>query len=681
MPLPQSFLRPRPAYARVSATATFTLLLLFTLLVFFAAAQTQVQKNDYRVRYASSERVFYPEHFFNTRDGGTVISGRIGYWNDSSKLFVMKIDRFGNSLWSKYISNQGRVSEYNACETSDGGIVFAGSSSLSPAPEMTNICLYKFGCNGELLWSKMLSVPGITGTYSSMRPFSLREGRNSDIILSASNTSSAPTEQIALICRINASGNLVWSKSYQGYDQNAAEYASSCFYANDKIIVFGYKRIVTTYIDYDRRLFAMRLNYETGDMEFIRGYAYSEFYTNYSLYLGATKVHFDVSQLSDNRFAIFGVFANGTKTEGYFYKIIIGADLLIASARAYAVPVPLHQGWAKISVFPNGNVNIVSALNNGDPNTHLFWYTADSLHSVKKSVVFPTGADAVALQYNVAQNGSAGSNYALGLASNVVQKYVVEAASFENDNPEMRACLQTRDTNLVTQVNFNPGYFTWSWTAVKTGTALLFPLPALAEDIQLTTTFVCKGGSYQGPGLSCNATLPVKLLSFTGQALSAGNLLEWTTEEHGDAENYVLQSSEDGLNFKDIFTQLVQPATGNRRYTYFDKQPHAAAAIQYRVQSTLPDGSKSFSKLITLKRSAAVKQFSVYPNPARNTVSIAGGAQPEKVEWFNASGVRVKSVISPEIGQPLNIAGLPKGLYLVRIYQQGIITHIKMIRN
>lgn len=683
MPL-SPFLPSRPAYARLGPVATAVLLLLFTLPGLFSAAQTQVQKNDYRVQYASSERVFYPEHFFNTRDGGTVISGRIGHWEDSAKLFIMKIDRFGNSLWSKYISNQRRVSEYNACETADGGIVFTGSAYLSPAPERTNICLYKFSCSGQLLWSKMLTVPGLTTIYG-MRPFSLREGRNSDVILSASNSSSTASDQIALICRINASGDLIWSKSYQGNQvsfPDGVEYASSCFYVNDKIIVFGYKRIVTTYISYDRQLFAMRLNYETGDMEFIRGYAYSEFYTNYALYLGATKVSFNVSQLSGNRFAIFGVFANASRTEGYFYKMIIGADLLITSARAYAVPYPLHQSWAKASVFPNGDFNILSALNLGDPNTRLFWYTTDSLDAVKKSVVLPTGADVLALQYNVEQTGTAGSNYAWGLASNTAQKYVVETASFGNDNPEMRACLQTRDTNLVTQIGFSPGYFSWSWTAVRTSTALLFPLPAAAEDIQLTTTFACKGGSYQGPGLSCNTTLPVKLLSFTGQALLAGNLLEWTTEEHGDAGNYVLQSSEDGLNFKDVFTQRVQPATGNRRYTCFDKQSYTAAAIQYRVQITLLDGSKTFSKLVTLKRSAAAaNQFSIYPNPAQNTVSIAGDAQPEKVEWFNASGVQVKSVILPKIGQPLNITDLPKGLYLVRIYQQGTITHTKMVRN
>lgn len=682
MPLSPNFLPTRSVCTCLSFIATSVLLFLFTLPGFFASAQTQVQKTDYRVQYASSERVFYPADFFNTRDGGTVFSGRIGYWDDSAKLFIMKIDRFGNTLWSKYISNQRRVSEFTACETSDGGIVFAGNSYLNPAPPGTNIVLYKFGCNGQLVWSKMLSVPEVTISFSGMKPFSLREGRNSDVILSASNTSTVPQEQIALLCRINASGDLVWSKSYQGYDiQNSTEYANSSFYVNNKIIVFGFKRPSTTFITYDRQFFGMQLNYETGNMEFIRGYAYSEFNTNYSLAANTTKVSFNVSQLSDNRFAIFGVFANASETEGYFYKMVIGADLLINKAQVYAIPYPLQLSHAKISVFPNGDVNIVSALNLGNPDTRLFWYTADSLNAVKKSVVFPTGADVLSINYNVAQSGTTGSNYVFGLASNAAQKYYVEAASFGNDNPEMRPCLQTRDTNLVTPVNFSPGYFSWSWAAVRTGTALLFPLPAVAEDVQLTTTFVCKGNSYQSPGPSCNTLLPIKLLSFTGQALSVGNQLEWTTEEYGDGENYVLQSSEDGLNFKDVFTQRVQPATGNHRYTYLDIQSYASAAVQYRVQITLLDGSKTFSKLVILKRSAAAKGFSIYPNPVQNTVSIAGDAQPEKVEWFNASGVLMKSVTSPKIGQPLSVTDLPKGLYLVRIHQQGSITHMKMVRD
>lgn len=654
------------------------LLFLFTFPGFLASAQTQVQRNDYRVQFVSSERVFHSEHFFNTRDGGTVITGKIGNRDDESKLFVMKIDRFGNALWSKYISNQQRISEYNICETSDGNIVFAGNSYLNPAPDRANIYLYKFACNGQLLWSKMLSVPSLANN-GGLHPYSLREGKNSDVILSVSNTSSIAADQIALICRINAAGDLVWSKSYQGFDPNLTEYANSSFYVHDKIVVFGFKHISSNYINFERRLFAMRLNYETGEMEFIKGYAYAEFYNYNSTLESATKVHFNVSQLSDNGFAIFGEFSNGSRTDGYFFKIIIGADLSITSARAYAVPVPLNFGWTKISVFPNGDVNIIGAVNNGmATNANLFWYTTNSLNIVKKSVIFPTGAESIEEQYNVAQSGETGSNFVLRLTTS---KFFVEAASFENDNAEMRTCLQTRDTSVINQVDFGPSYLPWNWTAVRTGTALLTPLAAVEEDIQLTTTFVCKGALYQNPGLSCNATLPVKLLTFSGEPLSSGNLLEWVMEEYGDTENYVLQSSEDGLNFNDVFTQRVQPATGKHSYVYFDKQTYTAAVIYYRVQTTLLDGSKTFSKVLTVKRSATVKQASIYPNPAQNTVRIAEDFKPEKVEWFDINGVRVKSVMAPKIGQPLNVTDLPKGVYLVRIYNQGSITHIKMIRN
>ena len=55
--------------------------------------------------------------------------------------------------------------------------------------------------------------------------------------------------------------------------------------------------------------------------------------------------------------------------------------------------------------------------------------------------------------------------------------------------------------------------------------------------------------------------------------------------------------------------------------------------------------------------------MSVYPNPARDKVTIEG-IEPVEVQLYNALGQLVKAVRD---ANEINVAGLPQGVYLLRI--------------
>src|SRR4029079_996149 len=124
------------------------------------------------------------------------------------QAFIMKLDRTGRMRWARKIEQSRDTYEYFVVELADGSIVLAGNSQNNTAPSYSDITLMRFTCEGDILWSKNVSVPAAMGNRF-LTPFSLKPGKGNDVILSFYGHN--PTSQFLVITRIDDTGTTVWS--------------------------------------------------------------------------------------------------------------------------------------------------------------------------------------------------------------------------------------------------------------------------------------------------------------------------------------------------------------------------------------------------------------------------------------------------------------------------------------
>jgi hypothetical protein len=70
--------------------------------------------------------------------------------------------------------------------------------------------------------------------------------------------------------------------------------------------------------------------------------------------------------------------------------------------------------------------------------------------------------------------------------------------------------------------------------------------------------------------------------------------------------------------------------------------------------------------------------YSVFPNPSTDVLTIQGAEIPERVEIYNTSG---KMVLSDSNSTTLKVSGLPSGLYFLRIHSGKNITPLKFVKE
>lgn len=175
--------------------------------------------------------------------------------------------------------------------------------------------------------------------------------------------------------------------------------------------------------------------------------------------------------------------------------------------------------------------------------------------------------------------------------------------------------------------------------------------------------------------------LPLLLTSFTGRLQGNGQvLLQWRVADQGgpgvgDAGTTTLEySTTDTSGFTDVLsTQPVNPAVSG--YSYVQVLP-APGANYYRVKLTAPDGSATYSQVVTIMvGSGAPSGLSIYPNPASsNVVMMLPPLGTAVIEVYNSAGGLVRRLTTDATVNTVDVGPLAAGMYTVRVVQGGIAT-------
>lgn len=163
--------------------------------------------------------------------------------------------------------------------------------------------------------------------------------------------------------------------------------------------------------------------------------------------------------------------------------------------------------------------------------------------------------------------------------------------------------------------------------------------------------------------------VPVKLSNFSCTANGNTAYLNWQSAEEMNADKYIVQFSNNGINFQNVTT--INAKGFGSKYNYIHQQVEGTA--YYRLMMVDKDGHFTYSQIRLLKF-VNNTQFTIAPNPAKDVIYILtkSNAVVKSLQVISMDGQVVKFVNNYSNGQAINIASLSKGTYILKAkYKNG----------
>jgi hypothetical protein len=145
-----------------------------------------------------------------TRDGGYIITGTSEVAGGNARdLYLLRLDATGNKLWERTYGATGDDYGFAVVQTRDGGFAAAGYSSGVGAGRQ-DVLIVKVSDNGELVWANTYG-----GTDRDFG-YSIAEAPNGDLVVGGTTRSFGDANGDGYVVKVDASGNLLWSRTYGG---------------------------------------------------------------------------------------------------------------------------------------------------------------------------------------------------------------------------------------------------------------------------------------------------------------------------------------------------------------------------------------------------------------------------------------------------------------------------------
>lgn len=167
--------------------------------------------------------------------------------------------------------------------------------------------------------------------------------------------------------------------------------------------------------------------------------------------------------------------------------------------------------------------------------------------------------------------------------------------------------------------------------------------------------------------------LPVELASFTGRNAGETNQLKWSTASEIDFSHFEVERRNENSEFENIGKVAAAGSTAQASHYDFEDRNPFAGENYYRLKMVDLDASYEYSHIIKLETDKN-HIVSYYPNPAKNLVALNIYSKDIGTAIFTVHDVTGKQVRGEhkEIRegnsvQELDLDGLPKGLYIVKV--------------
>ncbi len=221
-------------------------------------------------------------------------------------------------------------------------------------------------------------------------------------------------------------------------------------------------------------------------------------------------------------------------------------------------------------------------------------------------------------------------------------------------------------------------------------------LSANGEDVTITATFTSstincsKTSSYIAPTkIACGFDpLPVELLSLHATCNGKRALVSWTTASERNNDYFVVERSDDALNFVEVGRVA---GAGNsivaRSYSYADYGIRTGENY-YRLTQVDYDGTRTTSEIIEVHCSGNVPlgdpDVYVYPNPFGDelTVHLVNfGDVAAHIQVYDMLGRMLFERTADDTEVVLQLGALPDAAYTVRVSTADFVVNKKVVKN
>ncbi len=175
------------------------------------------------VQLTANQFIEHEKVLEQTSDGGYIITGNTTDTFGNQDICLIKTDSSGNILWTKsYGGGNTEVSRSISLTTDQGYIIAGVTTSFGAGGE--DVYLIRADSSGSVLWTKTYGGAGDDAAYS------VRQTVNGGYIIAGITNSFGFGNDDVYVINTDASGNLLWSKTYGG---TGAELAYSIQNTND----------------------------------------------------------------------------------------------------------------------------------------------------------------------------------------------------------------------------------------------------------------------------------------------------------------------------------------------------------------------------------------------------------------------------------------------------------------
>ena len=145
-----------------------------------------------------------------TNDGYIIAGSTASFGAGSWDVYLIKTDENGNVIWSKTYGGTEDDRCYSACQTTDGGYILTGTTASFEAGYY-DIYVIKTDDLGNIVWSKTFGGAG--GDYS----YSVQETTDGGFIITGDTQSFGPDSSTDVyLIKIDSEGNILWSRTFGG---------------------------------------------------------------------------------------------------------------------------------------------------------------------------------------------------------------------------------------------------------------------------------------------------------------------------------------------------------------------------------------------------------------------------------------------------------------------------------
>ena len=188
-------------------------------------------------------------------------------------------------------------------------------------------------------------------------------------------------------------------------------------------------------------------------------------------------------------------------------------------------------------------------------------------------------------------------------------------------------------------------------------------------------------GGYQGIRLSFGtaAVLPLTLLHFAAVKINSGVQLNWQSTNEINSIQFIVQRSDDGANFLNIGSVAARNNSGTNDYSLTDDSPDNGVNF-YRLQMVDRDGKITYSPVVKIVFTGK-NEMQVFPNPAKNSITISGLQNKGIIKIIAIDGKVVKQIMVTANNMLVDISALNKGIFILLYTVEGKVQQLKIVKE